>query len=158
MIDDEIRLKRKKDLARDSRAGFDTTPVEDALLRQSNPGLKQKQLSPFFGDVGTTFSGPAREEIERDGDEGAGHLDDFLEQAERMVRAMKRDGLGHFGQFADPAKRREFVEALADRLRGGPGKPVASKEPEEAPFSSNAFWGDKDELQRVAKRVRPPRL
>ncbi len=137
--------------------------------------MKRKRNSAFFGDVGTTFSGPAREDIlkqENTAETGnnvdfsqryaQSEDDGFLEQAERMMRAMERDGFRHFGQFADPQKRREFVEGLAEQLRGKPAMPARPQEPAEEPSLSRAadekFWGNKEEQQRVARQVRPPRL
>jgi hypothetical protein len=125
-LQDEVMSKRLEDLLGDSNAGYDTTPQEDALLRQSQP-----------------------------------EPDEYTEQAERMTRSMERsDAFKHSGQFSDPNMRREFVEGLAERLRGGDGNrmPVQPQEPEEKPFSSEKFWSNPEEMKRAGKMVRPAKL
>ena len=61
MIRKNVYKKRRDDLAADADAGFDTTPEEDARLRQQSP-------SNFFGENGGGFfhqsepPGPSEEE------------------------------------------------------------------------------------------------
>ena len=132
MLDDNVRRKRKHDLDADAVAGFDTTAEEDARLRQTH----------LYG--GTTDD-PSHGEPDTENDE-------YDEQAERMTRSIERsDGFKYSGQFADPEKRREFVEGLADALRGGNGngrKRAQPREPEDKPFSSNEFWSS-DEPKKI---------
>jgi hypothetical protein len=135
-----------------------------------------KRNDAFYGqDPGQALSEQARDEIEHE-DKGAGHkgnnvdisqryaqseADEYTEQAERMTRDMERYGKSHIGLgfLSDPDKRAQFVESLAERLRGKPAMPGQPQEEKEEPFLSRAaddkFWGDKDELQRVGKLVRP---
>jgi hypothetical protein len=142
---------------------------------------RPRRGNPFFGDTGTVFSEQARKDLEDNsphGDEGAGHpgnnvdfsqryaqseADEYTEQAERMTRAMERsDAFKYSGQFADPEKRREFVEGLAERLRGKPAMPAQPQEPEEEEALSrsadNKFWSNPEELKRAGKMVRPEKL
>jgi hypothetical protein len=88
----------------------------------------------FYGDSGTVFNGPAREQIEEDsaraGNKGnsvdasqqytqSEADDEYMEQAERITRSLANSKeFKYSGQFADPEKRREFVEGLAEGLRG----------------------------------------
>lgn len=134
-----------------------------------------KRNDPFYGqDSGTAFNGGAQEDMEKDayaqGHKGndvdiaqryaQSEADEFTEQAERMTRDMERsDAFKYSGQFADPEKRAQFVESLAESLRGKPARPMQPQEEEEEPFlnrkADDKFWGDKTELQRVGKLVRP---
>jgi hypothetical protein len=82
--------------------------------------------------------------------------DAYLEQAERMTRAMERhSAFKYSGQFADPEKRREFVEGLAEQLRGGNGnsRKPAKPEPQEKPFSSDEFWNSDEPGQIMPKKL-----
>jgi hypothetical protein len=127
--------------------------------------------SNFFGDVGTTFNGPAREQIEEDRSSGAGHpgndvdiaqryaqseADEHTEDAERLVRDMERRGI----RLGDA--RAKFVSDMAEQYRGGPAQPTQPQEPQEEPSLSRAaddkFWSDKEAQQEAVKRVRPPKL
>lgn len=130
----------------------------------------------FFGDSGTMFNENTRDEIEKNA--GAGHkgndvdfsqryaqseADEYTEQAERMTRTMERDkSFKYSGQFADPEKRREFVEGLAEGLRGRPAVPVQPREPEEEPSLSRSaddkFWSNPEEMKKAGKMVRPAKL
>lgn len=136
----------------------------------------------FYGDTGTVFNGPAREQIEEDLRDNSSHGDTmqtgndvdiaqryaqseddgYMEQAERMMRNMERsDAFKYSGQFSDPDKRREFVEGLAEMLRNPNGngqRPAPQAEPREEGFSSEKFWSDPEEVQRAAKQVRPRKL
>ncbi len=97
---------------------------------------KRGNGSAFYGDTGTKFTGNAREDIEKQESSGAGHpgnnvdisqrhaqseSDEYTEQAERMTRDMERDR--RLGIPTDPDKRREFVEGMAEQLRGRPTTP-----------------------------------
>ena len=85
--------------------------------------------------------------------------DEYMEQAERMTRSLERmKDFKYAGFLADPDKRREYVEGLAEKLRGGPATAAQPQEPEEAPFSSEKFWSDPEEVKRAGKAVRPPKL
>jgi len=84
--------------------------------------------------------------------------DEYTEQAERMTRSMENsDAFKHSGQFADPDKRREFVEGLAEQLRGRPAKPTRPQEPEEKPFLSrkaeDEFWASDEPKKQMPKRL-----
>jgi hypothetical protein len=144
------------------------------------PKRAAKLGSAFYGDVGTKFTEPAREGIQKqelqdnlshgdtaqtgnDVDFSQRHApsesDEYSEQAERIVRTMERHSdFKYSGQFSDPEKRRQFVEGLAEQLRGKSAIPVQQQEPEEKPFSSNEFWSDPEEVKRAARAVRPPKL
>jgi hypothetical protein len=127
----------------------------------------------FFGDSGTELNSGTREDMEKDA-YAQGHrgndvdiaqqyapseADEYTEQAERMTRDMERsDGFKHSGQFADPEKRREFVEELAERLRGRPARPTQPAEEQQEPFNSEKFWSNPEEVKRAGKAVRPTRL
>src|SRR5947208_10037723 len=118
-----------------------------------NQGASRRGNGSFYGDSGTVFNGAAREDMEKDA-YAQGHpgnnvdisqrtaqseADEYTEQAERMTRDMERNRAFKYGQFSDPEKRREFVESLAERLRGKPAMPMQPQEPEEEPFSSEKF-------------------
>jgi hypothetical protein len=133
---------------------------------------RAKLGNSFFGDSGTELNGGTREDMEKDAyaqghpgndvDSAQQHAqseaDEYTEQAERMTRQIERsDGFKYSGQFADPAKRREFVEGLAEQLRGKPARPAQAEEREE-PFSSEKFWSNPEEVKRAGKMVRPPKL
>jgi hypothetical protein len=126
-LKNEVMSKRLEDLLRDAHSGYDTTPEEDALLKQGWP-----------------------------------EADEYTHQAEMTIRDLERsDAFKYSGQFADPGKRREQVEGLAERLRNPNGngkKPTRLQEPAEKPFSSDEFWSNPEELKRAGKAVRPPRL
>ncbi|HEV2522591.1 MAG TPA: hypothetical protein VGT24_09435 [Candidatus Acidoferrales bacterium] len=78
--------------------------------------------------------------------------DPYLEQAERILRSMAReDGLEYLAHLGD-SERQEFIEQLADGLRGESSKRKIAAQPEERPKSQrerdNEFWGS-DEPQKV---------
>lgn len=130
----------------------------------------RKRNDPFYGqDSGASLSEEARDEIEH-GDEGAGHKgnsvdiaqryaasesDEYTEQAERMTRDMERGAFKHSGQFADPEKRREFVESLAESLRGRPATPA--QQPAQRPKSQrerdDEFWASDEPKKQMPKRL-----
>ena len=130
----------------------------------------RKRNSAFWGqDPGQALSEEARDEIEH-GDEGAGRktnnvdiaqryapseADEYTEQAERMTRAMEHNGFKHYGVFQDPEQRAQFVEGLAEQLRGRPAKPAQPQEEKEKPFLSrkadDEFWAS-DEPKNVMPR------
>jgi hypothetical protein len=137
-----------------------------------------KRNDAFWGqDPGQALSEQAQVEIAH-GDEGAGHngnnvdisqryaqseADEYTEQAERMTRTMERsDAFKHSGQFSDPEKRAQFVEGLAEQLRGKTAQPAQQSAPMEEGFLSrkadDKFWSDPEELKRAGKMVRPERL
>jgi hypothetical protein len=136
-----------------------------------NQGARKRGNDAFYGqDSGTRFSEQARDEIEH-GDEGAGHkghsvdiaqqyaqseADEYTEQAERMARDMERKNIP-LGQARD-----EFVEGLAELLRGKPARPAQPQEEQEEPAISKSaddkFWSDPEEVKRAGKAVRPPKL
>jgi len=123
----------------------------------------KKRNSPFYGqDIGTAFTGPAREDIEKQESSGAGHpgnnvdisqryaqseADEYTKQAEWMTREMERGGV-RLG-----AARDKFVADMAEKLRGKPAMPMRQQEPEEKPFSSDEFWNSEE-----PKRVMPRKL
>src|ERR1700682_2808620 len=80
--------------------------------------------------------------------------------AARTAKSMQRQN-PQWVMWSDPQKRQEFIQGLRDEnplaRRGGPVK-QRPQDPEEEPFSSDKFWSNRDELQQVAKRVRPPKL
>ena len=85
--------------------------------------------------------------------------DAYLEQAERITRALERsDAFKYSGQFTDPEKRREFVEGLADTLSGGNGnrKPTQPQEPKEEAFLTRAaddkFWNNPEEQKKYTTK------
>jgi len=119
----------------------------------------------FFGDSGTMIPETTRDEIEKNA--GAGHkgndvdfsqryaqseADEYTDQAERMTRSMERSNV----PLGIP--REQFVEQMAERLRGKPAHPVKPQDPQEEGFSSEKFWNDPAELEKAAKQVRPKRL
>ena len=135
----------------------------------------RKRNDAFYGqDPGAALSEQARDEIEH-GDEGAGHkgnnvdfaqryaqseADEYTEQAERMTRDLERGPGKHWGMFADPDKRREYVEGLAELLRGKPAMPVRPREEEEEkeqPFLSrkadDEFWASDEPKKQMPKRL-----
>src|SRR5260221_9061767 len=91
---------------------------------------KRQVGSAFYGDVGTKFTGNAREDIQKqelqdnlshgdtmqtgnDVDFSQRHApsesDEYSEQAERIVRTLERHSdFKYSGQFSDPEKRRQF--------------------------------------------------
>ena len=80
--------------------------------------------------------------------------DEYTEQAERITRNLQRmPGNKYQATYTDPEKRREFVEGLAERLRGKPATPTQPQEPEEKPFSSDEFWNSEE-----PKKVMPRKL
>lgn len=84
--------------------------------------------------------------------------DPYLEQAEDMVRDLeKRPDFKHLGIFADPEKRRQYVEDQADALRGSSGKKPMPKqtqpEDEEKPWSSDRFWGSDEPGKVMPKKL-----
>lgn len=138
-----------------------------------NAGARKRGNDAFYGDSGTVFNGPAKEQIEEDQNAGAGHkgnnvdfsqryaqseADEYTERAESLTRSMERNSA--LGVPKDPEKRREYVEQFAELLRhpNGRPKPAQPQEPEEKPFSSNEFWSDPEEVKRAGKAVRPPKL
>lgn len=130
MIDDSVRKKRMSDHVLDAKAGFDTTAEEDARLRQAEP-----------------YEGTASD-----------YGDPYDEQAERITRSMERsDPFKYSGYFSDREKRREFVEGLADRLRGGDGNVRKPAQPKEQPKSQlqrdNDFWSSDEFKQVMPKKL-----
>jgi hypothetical protein len=135
------------------------------------PKRPAKLGNSFFGDSGTMLNENARDEIEQNA--GAGHkgndvdisqryaqseADEHTEQAERITRSLEKSNeFKYSGQFADPEKRREFVEGLAEGLRGKPAVPVKPQESEEEPSLSRAaddkFWNSEE-----PKKVMPRKL
>jgi len=135
----------------------------------------RKRGSPFYGDTGTMFNGGAREDIEKQESSGAGHpgndvdisqryaqseADEYTEQAEQMTRDMERDR--RLGIPTDPEKRTEFVESLAETLRGKPARPAQPQEEQEEPSltrkAQDKFFGDPEELKKAGRAVRPQKL
>jgi hypothetical protein len=135
----------------------------------------------FYGDSGTVFNGAAREQIEKDSAraENKGNSvdasqqyaqseadDEYMEQAERITRSLANSKeFKYSGQFADPEKRREFVEGLAEQFRNPNGngqKRPALQEPKEEETLSRAaddkFWNDPEEVKKAGKMVRPAKL
>jgi hypothetical protein len=85
--------------------------------------------------------------------------DEYAEQAERMTRSLERmKEFKYSGFLADADKRREYVEGLAEKLRGGPATPAQPQEPEEKPFNQDEFFKSPEELQKAGRAVRPPKL
>jgi hypothetical protein len=146
-----------------------------------NQGARKRGNDAFYGqDSGTALNGGTQEDLEKDayaqGHKGnsvdisqqyaPSEADDYTEQAERMTRDMERGAFKHSGQFADPEKRRDFVEQLAEQLRGKPARPAQPQEEdgEAAGIGSirlydkkghDEFWNNPEELKRVGKLVRP---
>src|SRR5438105_12531 len=127
--------------------------------------MRRRGNEAFYGDSGTMLNENARDEIEQNA--GAGHkgnnvdfsqryaqseADEYTEQAERMTRDMERARV----PFGIP--REQFVEQLAERLRGKPAMPMRPQEPEEKPFSSDEFWGDPEDVKKAGRAVRPQKL
>ena len=131
-----------------------------------------RMANAFFGDSGSMLPEQARDEIEQNA--GAGHkgndvdfsqryaqseADEYTEQAERMTRNMERsNGFKYSGQFADPDKRREFVEGLARALKGEPDPPKpGQREEQEEPFLSREadekFWASDEPKKQMPKRL-----
>lgn len=136
MIDDATLKKRRRDLADDAEAAFDTTAEEDARLRQTHL-YGGTSADPSHGDPDT-------------------ENDAYLEQAERITRSLeKSDGFKYSGQFRDPEKRREFVEQLAEELRGenGQPKPTRPQEPKEERWSSDKFWNSDEPGKVMPKKL-----
>ena len=84
--------------------------------------------------------------------------DPYIEQAERITRSLERsDAFKYSGQFSDPEKRMEFVEGLADELRGGNGNGRKPAQPEERPKSQlqrdNEFWSSDEPKQVMPKKL-----
>jgi hypothetical protein len=139
------------------------------------PRRPAKIGNAFFGDSGTMLNENTRDEIEN---AGAGHkgndvdfsqryaqseADEHTDQAERITRSLgKSNEFKYSSQFADPEKRREFVEGLADGLRGKSAAPVKPQDPEEEPSLNRAaddkFWSDPEETKKAGKMVRPAKL
>jgi len=134
-----------------------------------NAGARKRNEVFYAQDSGTRFSEQARDDIEH-GDEGAGHkgndvdiaqryaqseADEYTEQAERMTRDMERDT--RLGIPTEPEKRREFVESLAETLRGKPAEPVKPQEEKEEPFlnreADNKFWASDEPKKQMPKRL-----
>jgi hypothetical protein len=131
----------------------------------------RKRGGAFFGDSGTQLSGSVQEDLEKDayaqGHKGnsvdisqqyaPSEADEYTEQAERMTRDMERGALKHSGQFADPDKRREFVEQLAEQLRGKPARPAQPQEEKEKPFLSrkadDEFWASDEPKNVMPKKL-----
>jgi hypothetical protein len=134
--------------------------------------LNSKRGNAFYGDSGTQIPETTRDEIEKNA--GAGHkgndvdfsqryaqseADEHTEQAERITRSLEKSNeFKYSGQFADPDKRAQFVEELAERLRGKPAHPVKPQEPEEKPFSNEEFFSNPEELKKAGRQVRPQKL
>jgi hypothetical protein len=133
------------------------------------PKRPAKLGNSFFGDSGTMLNENTRDEIEKNA--GAGHKgndvdfsqryaqsedDEYTEQAERMTRSMERSNV----PLGIP--REQFVEQMAERLRGKPAVPVKPQGPEEEPSLSRAaddkFWSDPEEMKKAGKMVRPAKL
>ncbi|MGO9590674.1 MAG: hypothetical protein ACLP3K_11605 [Candidatus Acidiferrales bacterium] len=131
MIDRAVLKKRLKDNRHNLRdspsevyAGTDTTPEEDARLRQESPEDDEASL-----------------------------------EAERTIGIL-REVMPHFWRLHDPDELAKLKQELReDALKESGQEPTRSLiEPEEEPFSSEKFWSDRGELERAAKKVRPPRL
>ena len=84
--------------------------------------------------------------------------DEFTEQAERMTQDLERYGKSNIGLgfLSDPEKRAEYVEGLAEQLRGKPARPAQPQEEKEKPILSrkadDEFWADE------FKNVMPKRM
>src|SRR5579864_4863548 len=108
MIDDSTREKRQKDLARDAKAGFDTSSEEDARLRQESPNdPNSKRSSAFYGDIGTTLSGPAREDMQKQDDDPEKEYEEFSNLPKWAAMHPQKYGL------LEPEKRTRFWEYLS---------------------------------------------
>jgi hypothetical protein len=134
-VNDDVKAKRLEDNIRDSQVGVDTTADDEALLRQSNiPGNRTNATVP----------------------------DEHTANAERIVRTMQAGPMKHYGMFADPGQRAKFVEGMARELRGGPATPATQPEEQEKPFLNKAaddnFWGDRAQLEKAGRMVRPKKL
>jgi hypothetical protein len=131
--------------------------------------MRRRGNESFYGDSGTVFNEQTRDEIEKNA--GAGHpgnsvdfaqryaqseADEYTEQAEQMTRSMERDRV----PLGIP--REQFVEQLAERLRGKPAMPTQPQEEAEEPSISRSaddkLWGSTEELKRAGKMVRPAKL
>jgi hypothetical protein len=125
-----------------------------------------KRGNSFFGDSGTMLPEQARDEIGKNDGESVdiaqqyaqSEADEYTEQAERITRSMERsDGFKHSGQFSDPEKRRQFVESLAENLRGRPAMPARPQEEKEEPFLSrkadDKFWASDEPKKQMPKRL-----
>lgn len=140
------------------------------------PKPSAKLGNSFFGDSGTMLNENARDEIEQNA--GAGHkgndvdisqryaqseADEYTEQAERMTRALqKHPDFKYMGFLTDPEQRKNYVEGLAEGLRGKPATPAQPQEEAEEPSISRAaddkFWGNPEEMKKAGKMVRPAKL
>jgi len=133
--DSSVMTKRLSDVLEDSQAGFDTTMEEDARLRQTSPG-----------------GGTSGEEQDRKEDAEMPEADEHTAQAERTARDMQSQIEWKY-RFADPKKRAEFVEALAQDLRGGPAQQKARPETQQTPMLSRKAYDDflsnPKEMQRI---------
>lgn len=132
----------------------------------------RRRNDPFYGqDSGNALSEQARDDIEKEQPDtmqkgndadfsqrySPSEADEYTEQAERMTRDMERGAFKHSGQFADPDKRREFVEQLAEQLRGRPARPAQPQGGEEKPFLSrkadDEFWASDEPKKQMPKRL-----
>jgi hypothetical protein len=140
-------------------------------INRSRAAVKLYDTQPHYEqDSGTRFSEETRDEIEH-GDEGRGHEgnkvdfaqrtadsedDPYIEQAERIVRSLEKDPM--FGIPTDPEKRREYVEQLAEELRGenGQRKPTQPQDGQEEPMltrkAHDRFFGNIEEMKKYAAR------
>src|ERR1700676_2358535 len=122
----------------DAKTGFDTTAEEDARLRQTHL-------------YGGTSADPSHGDPDTENDE-------YVEQAERMVRDMeRRPEFKYMGTFTDPEKRKEFVQQLADELRGGNGNGRKPAQPGERTKSwrerDDEFWNSDEPKQVMPKKL-----
>jgi hypothetical protein len=128
--DDDVKEKRVEDEVRGAMAGISASPDDESILRQENIASNR-----------TNAPVP----------------DEHTAHAEQITRSLERSQK-YSGMWGGMPNRAEFVRGLAEKLRGGPATPVTQPEEPEEKFSSNAFWGNPEELQRAAKQVRPRKL
>lgn len=135
--------------------------------------MARRRNDAFYGqDSGTRLSEQAQDEIEHGEEGGAGQkgnnvdfsqryaaseADEYTEQAEQMTRDLERGPGKYWGMFTDPDKRREYVEGLAELLRGKRARPAQPQEEKEKPFLSrkadDEFWASDEPKKQMPKRL-----
>jgi len=151
VLDDDIRSKRMKDNVRDAQAGFDTSSEEDARLRQESPsGPNSKGSGAFYGDIGTTFSGPAREDMQKQDGDPEKEYEEFSNLPKWAALHATKYGLQDLG------KRTRFAEYLSKK-ETGELEPKKPQEPKEEPMLSRAaddkFWNSDEPKKFTTKKL-----
>ena len=131
----------------------DGTNVRNVERRTAQ--LKSKRGSAFFGDIGTTFSGPAREDIQKQDNSSHGDPDEREYEEFSNLPAWAALHPTEYG-LQDPGKRTRFWE-YQRKKESGELQPKEPQPPKEEPVLSRAaddrLWNTDEYRKIIPKKL-----